>query len=173
MPEQTKPSPDFYKIYLLAEHYTEASNLLAEQAKVAEWGTSAPKLLLSSFAMELYLKCLFVIDNGMAPPRGHDLLVLFEALDKRTQIDIRQAFERNISHDDVLMHLHIINPKAQKFLDFDRSLKAAKNTFDKRRYLYEELFVEEEWYYADLLINALRSVAGMVVPFAGLVSEKK
>ena len=53
-----KPTPDYRKIYQLAEHYSEASRLLEEQAERKEWGSSAPQLLVDSFAVELYLKCL-------------------------------------------------------------------------------------------------------------------
>lgn len=58
-----KPTPDCRKMFQLAEHYSEASRLLEEQAKGEEWGCSAPRLLVDSFAVELYLKCLFVLDT--------------------------------------------------------------------------------------------------------------
>lgn len=67
-----KPTPDFRKIYQLAEHYSEASRLLDEQKKGEEWGSSAPQLLVDSFAVELYLKCLFVLDTNIAPLQEHD-----------------------------------------------------------------------------------------------------
>lgn len=51
-----KPTPDYRKMYQLAEYYAEASRLLDEQAKGEEWGCSAPQLLVDSFAVELYLK---------------------------------------------------------------------------------------------------------------------
>ncbi len=159
-------------MYQLAEHYTEASNLLSEQAKGKEWGSSAPQLLVDSFAVELYLKCLFVIDNDSAPPFGHDLLKLFEALAPGTKSAVRETFRQNIRSDPVLSNLHIINPEAVRFTDFDRSLKAAKNTFDKRRYLYEETPPQSEWFYAHLLRDAFRAVTKMVVPFGGLTPTK-
>jgi hypothetical protein len=67
-------------MYQLAEHYSEASRLLEEQAKGKEWGCSAPQLLVDSFAVELYLKCLFVLDTNIAPLQEHDWEKLFDAL---------------------------------------------------------------------------------------------
>jgi hypothetical protein len=62
------PTPDFKKMYQLAEQYTAASELLDEMAKGEEWGCSAPQILVDSFAVELYLKCLYVLDTNAPPP---------------------------------------------------------------------------------------------------------
>jgi hypothetical protein len=160
-----KPTPDCRKMFQLAERYSEASRLLEEQAKGKEWGSSAPKLLVDSFAVELYLKCLFVLDTNTAPPQEHDWEKLFKALAPHTQTLIREAFERIVSSDPVLSHLDVINPEASMVTDFDRSLTAAKNTFDKRRYLFESQ-PTGEWFYAHLLREAIRSVTIMDVQLA-------
>lgn len=154
------PTPDFKKIYQLAEHYSEASRLLADQAKGDQWGCSAPQLLVDSFAVELYLKCLFVLDTKNTPPRGHDWQKLFAALESHTRTAIREAFDRVIQSDPVLPYLSVINPDASRVLDFERSLAAAKNTFDGRRYLYETI-PQSEWFYAHLLKEAIRNVTSM------------
>src|SRR5688572_15348074 len=109
-----KPTPDFKKMYQLAEHYSEASRLLEKQAKGDEWGSSAPQILVDSFAVELYLKCLFVLDTNIAPIEEHDWSTLFEALAPHTKTAIRDAFDRIVRADDVLRNLHVINPEALK-----------------------------------------------------------
>jgi hypothetical protein len=162
-----KPTPDYKKMYQLAEHYSEASRLLDEQARGEEWGCSAPQLLVDSFAVELYLKCLFVLDTNKAPLEKHDWEELFDALAPHTKTLIREAFEGIVRSDTVLSHLDVINPEALKVTNFNRSLTAAKNTFDKRRYLYEPQ-PTDEWFYAHLLREAIRKVTGMDVRFAGL-----
>lgn len=154
------PTPDFQKMYQLAERYSEASLLLDDQAKGEPWACSAPQLLIDSFAVELYLKCLFVLDTNESPSRGHDWQELFDALKPYTKTAIREAFYRCIHSDPVLPYLPIINPEASQVLDFDRSLAAAKNTFDKRRYLYEPM-PQSEWFYTHLLKEAIRNVAKM------------
>jgi hypothetical protein len=165
------PGPDFRKIYQLAERYSEASRILEVQMKGDEWGVSAPRLLVDSFAIELYLKCLYVLDTGLAPLREHDWVKLFEALGSHTRTAIREAFNRIVSEDPVLRHLDVINPDAMKITDFDRSLAAAKNTFDKRRYMFEAL-PTGEWFYAHLLHEAIRSVTMMDLRLVGLIFPK-
>ena len=162
-----KPTPDYRKIYQLAEHYSEASRLLEEQAKGEEWGCSAPQLLVDSFAVELYLKCLFVLDTNIAPLEEHDWEKLFDALAAHTRTLIREAFERRVHSDHVLSNLDVINPEAAKVTDFKRSLTAAKNTFARRRYRFESQ-PTGEWFYAHLLREAIRAVTSMDIRLAGL-----
>jgi hypothetical protein len=167
-----KPTPDYQKMYQLAEHYSEASRLLEEQARGKEWGCSAPQLLVDSFAVELYLKCLFVQDTNTAPLEEHDWEKLFDSLKPHTKTAIREAFERIVRSDPVLPHLDVINPEAKKVTDFNRSLAAAKNTFDKRRYLYEPQ-PAGEWFYAHLLREAIRTVTSMDIGLARLIKKPK
>lgn len=165
--KKPKPTPDCRKMFQLAEHYSEASRLLEEQAKGEEWGSSAPQLLVDSFAVELYLKCLYVLDTNKAPLEKHDWEELFDALAPHTKTLIREAFERIVSSNPVLSNLDVINPEAVKVTDFNRSLAAAKNTFDKRRYLFESQ-PAREWFYAHLLREAIRDVTSMDLRLVGL-----
>lgn len=165
--KQPKVTPDCRKMYQLAEHYSEASRLLDQQAKGKEWGCSAPQLLVDSFAVELYLKCLFVLDTNSAPPHEHDWEKLFNALAPHTKTAIRDAFERIVRSHPILSRLDVINPEALKVMDFNRSLTAAKNTFDKRRYLFESQSTDE-WFYAHLLREAIRAVTSMDIKLTGL-----
>ena len=174
MPKQkpAKPTPDYRKMYQLAEAYSEASILLEEQAKGEEWGWSAPRLLVDSFAIELYLKCLFVLDTNTAPLKEHDLKTLFEALNGETKILIREAFDRIVSSHPVLSNLDVINPEALRFTNFNHSLTVAKNTFDKGRYLYESQ-LPDEWGYAHLLREAIRAVTSMDIRLVELSKKSK
>jgi hypothetical protein len=159
-------------MFHLAEHYSEASKRLEEQAKGNTWGCSGPQLMVDSFAVELYLKCLFVLDTNIAPQKEHDWQLLFNDLTSTTKRLIREAFERIIRADVVLSHLPLINPEAVKVLDFDRSLMAAKSTFDKRRYLYDPTpDPESEWFYAHLLREAIRNVAKMDLRLHGITTR--
>lgn len=167
MTKVPKPTPDYQKMYQLAENYSEASRLLDEQAKGEQWGCSAPQLLVDSFAVELYLKCLFVLDTNTAPPEKHDWETLFDALAPYTKIAIREEFERIVKSNPVLSNLDAINPEALKVTDFQRSLVAAKNTFDKRRYAYEPV-AQGEWFYAHLIRDSIRAVTKMDIRLARL-----
>ena len=165
--KQPKPTPDYRKMYHLAESYSEASRLLDEQARGEQWGCSAPQLLVDSFAVELYLKCLFVLDTNTAPPEEHNWKILFDALTPYTRGAIREAFGRIVQSDPVLSNLDVINPDALKITDFERSLAAAEKTFSKKRYLYEPV-AQGEWFYAHLLRDAIRTVTKLDLRLAGL-----
>jgi hypothetical protein len=162
-----KPTPDYRKVYQLAEHYSEAARILKEQAKGKEWGSSAPQLLVDSFAVELYLKCLFILDTNIAPLEQHDWEKLFDALAPHTKTLIHDTFDRIVRSDPVLSNLLVINPEAAKVTNFKRSLAAAKNTFAKKRYLFESQ-PADEWFYAHLLREAIRAVTSMDIRLAGL-----
>jgi hypothetical protein len=184
-----KPTPDPWKIYQLAERYFEASHLLEKHAEGEDdmnegamdqdtmdekWGAGAPQLLVDSFAIELYLKCLYVLDTNTAPPIEHDWEKLFVALETYIQGAIRDEFNISVSSHPILFHLKVINPQAFEVgvTDFDRSLKAARNTFHVRRYLYEEQ-PTGEWFYAHLFRDAVRAVTGRAIRLAGLDKSHK
>jgi HEPN domain-containing protein len=164
-PRQPKPVPDFRQMYQLAERYSEASELLEKQARGTDYGASAPMVLVDSFAVELYLKCLFVLDNNEAPQNTHDWKELFKGLKPHTKTIIREAFEQIVQKDDVLRNLAFINPEAPEVTDFNNSLEVAARTFDKRRYLYEDS-ANREWFYAHLIRNAIRNVTKLDIRVA-------
>jgi hypothetical protein len=166
--KQPKPIPDVRLMYQLAERYSEASELLDEQARGTAYGCSAPQLLIDSFAVELYLKCLYVLDHGQAPNNTHDWTELFGTLKPHTQSMIRDTFNDTIRQDPVLSNLKVINPDAPHGLtDFNKSLEVAARTFDHRRYLYETAGTSD-WFYADLIRNAIRKVTKLDLRLAAV-----
>jgi len=165
------PAPDVGQMFQLAEQYSVASNLLIKQSWGGTWGCGAPYLLVDSFAVELYLKCLFTQDTGKTAAHSHNHRELFDALASTTKTQIRDAFKRVIDADVVLKHLAAVNPDATIVLDFDRSLDAASDTFDKRRYAYEPP-PAKEWYYAHLLRLAVRDVAKIDLRVSRLVDPQ-
>lgn len=170
MPNMKTPDPR--EIFRLAEQYLEASLLLENHAQNNEQIWSPPRLLLDSFAVELYLKCLFVLDTNASPAKEHNWKRLFDSLDSNTKIAIRYEFRRIVDEDDVLRNLREINPEAAMFTDFDRSLLAGQDTFDKWRYTYEPL-AEKDLYYADLIRAAVRSVTMKDIRLAGLNTSNR
>jgi hypothetical protein len=167
-----KSVPDIRQMFQLAERYSEASELLVEHARGEKWGSTAPKLHVESFAVELYLKCLCVQDTSNAPPDEHDWKKLFYSLKEFSRDAIRDEFKRSIKSHPVLSNLGVINPDAVKVTDFDRALEVGKNTFHKRRYLYEPPPPTGEWFYAHLLKDAIRKVVIMDVRLAGLTDPE-
>ena len=170
----SKPIPDFYKIFQLAEQYSEASILLEENDHNKEGIWSAPRVVVDSFAVELYLKCLFVLDNNKEAPHKHDWKILFDDLQSSTKNHIREEFNRIVNADPVLSmrselkNLDVFDSEVSKFTDFDLSLDVAKDTFEKVRYLYDpDLWnstLPELWSYSPFIREAIRSFANMIVP---------
>lgn len=75
---------------------------------------------LSALSVELYLKCLLLIECGQYPA-SHDLKVLFGQLKRQT----REALRKN--HD----------AKPERPGDLDVILGKGQDTFEKVRYIYE------------------------------------
>lgn len=167
---QVKPIPDYKDIYRLAEQYYETSLFLKESSKGNREKMSAPRILVDSFAVELYLKCLYVLDKNAAPPGVHEWDTLFDALASHTKAAIREAYDRIIKSDPVLSNIEIINPEAGIVKDFNRSLIVAKNTFDKGRYSYEKL-LPNDWFYAHVVRDAIRDVTRMDIRLASVIKD--
>jgi hypothetical protein len=168
---KNKQVPDFRRIFLLAEEHSTAADILKGRSTEGEEKTSSPRLMIDSFAVELYLKCLYVMDKDEAPPRLHNWVKLFEALEPHTREAIREDFYRMVDGDLVLRNLRSINPDAVKTTEFYRSLEAAGSTFDKHRYTFEPP-PDGEWFYGHLLRQAIRNVTIMDIRLADLVSRE-
>ena len=65
-----------------AERFRAADAILRSDENMKNYGPAiaAPSMVLSAFAAELYLKCLFVIETGRSAPDTHDLRKLFSLL---------------------------------------------------------------------------------------------
>ena len=89
-------------------------------------------LILQSFCLEIYLKCLHRI-RGREPPRGHDQKKLFYALSRsdRSRIEkICLKYCSNSVRDPV-------TGKVRKVWDTDSVLDRSSDLFTKARYGYE------------------------------------
>lgn len=172
-PKPPQPAPDIGQVFRLAEQYSIASNLLVHQSWGNGWGCGCPHLMVDSFAVELYLKCLVAADTEHAAEWDHNHRNLFNVLKPSTRAVIIDAFQRLINSDVVMRHLNEINPRASMVLDFNRSLDAASDTFDGRRYAYDPpKDPNKEWYYGHLLRLAVRDVAKLDLRCANFVDPR-
>jgi HEPN domain-containing protein len=84
--EESKPDPKL--IFLNAEAFLEVCKVIVEARK--RGNTKMLNLALAtnaSFSLEMYLKCLLVLEEGRTP-RGHDLHSLFHALSPSTRSEL-------------------------------------------------------------------------------------
>ena len=79
---------------------------------------------------------------------------------------------RIVEESPVLSNLEFINPGMIDYTNFNLSLEAASNTFDKHRYIYEGVPDAEEWRYGRLIHQSIRNVTTMDLRLADLVLSK-
>jgi hypothetical protein len=92
-----------------------------------------PQIVLSAFAIELYFKCLIVLDSGNEPRREHALTELFVDLASDRQTSIRKWFY--FTHNSVKELIDLARVYGSS--DFESSLALASRIFDRWRYCYE------------------------------------
>jgi HEPN domain-containing protein len=96
---------------------------------------SKPSMVLSSFASELFLKCILHLIGGHAPPTHH-LDTLFRRLPNQRKRRIQELWEEhlnaNASRYAPLMQIRQISP------DLRDCLKDCRDAFLLLRYAYED-----------------------------------
>jgi HEPN domain len=80
----------------------------------------------ASFALEMYLKCLLILEQGQAP-REHDLHKLFHALSSMTQSQLTKD------------HEGYLKSKGWPIDDLEELLKRGRNAFADFRYAHEQV----------------------------------
>jgi hypothetical protein len=132
--QSSKPVPEAWKIFRYAAAFEEASGLIAGPMKqkgrtllMIPWGT------LSSFALELYLKCLLVLEHGSTPPQEHNLKELFRLLPRQTRHALEARHDKILRKDAVAQQLKASGVKMQ-LLDM---IEEAQDSFTRFRYAYE------------------------------------
>jgi HEPN domain-containing protein len=134
MAEKQKSEPDVKLVFLNAEAFLEVSKVALDASN--KGNTKILNLALAtttSFALEIYLKCLLLLETGNAP-RDHDLYNLFHSLKSATQSELTKDHEKFVK----------LNPafKARLTeeglpLDLEELLKRGRNAFVDFRYAYE------------------------------------
>lgn len=120
--------------------------------------------VLESLALELYLKCLALLESG-SHISEHDYLLLFADLRAETQKAIRDGWDAFLSSSpDWVTHLQTLAaqvPGVALSSDFDGMLKENAKAFEEWRYCHE--WVGRKiipWTAQHLVIIARRLVVG-------------
>ena len=145
------PLPDPLEIYLLAHSFESANGILGHEMRL-QWQERpggdlaaaaegieprdlAPVVILDAFGLELYLKCLLVIE-GKVPRKEHDHRKLFALLSAPTQREVRQHHERLVeSNPSIREFIEAGHPRSH--FQLDEVLRQCGNAFTSWRYLYE------------------------------------
>lgn len=140
MARAPKPVPDPKKVYQHAMRFLATDGFLRTHAgkdeKVAFW-CQHPSMVISSFASELLLKCLLILE-GKIPPDKHNLETLFKLLEPPLQADIRARWDadqqrRKADIDANEQRMGVTIPR-----DLPTALADCSDAFLLLRYLYED-----------------------------------
>jgi HEPN domain-containing protein len=141
-------------IFVVADQFWHATDYLRRRKKN---DVQNPIIACAAFALELYLKCLFVMEGGQ-PTNEHNLKKLFRKLSQPVQTEIRSYFSANSG--DLRVHLENVyqrrgkNPPKGDLFDF--ALRVSKNAFMNFRYLFEHGLPAETGWVADMIVEGAR-----------------
>ena len=80
------------EVFVSAEAFLHACAVMDKTRKQNKGVTFAVMATLEAFTVELHLKCLLLLENGLQK-RGHDLLKLFKFLSPETRSELTKAFD--------------------------------------------------------------------------------
>jgi hypothetical protein len=107
-----------------------------------------PWVVCAAFSLELYLKCLLLIEGG-STEKKHDLEKLFANISCTSREAIRKNYEnKRVVRDAMFAGAHVPPPPPS---DFDFVLHASALAFEKFRYAYEGLIEDGQgWLAGDI-----------------------
>jgi hypothetical protein len=145
------------QIFVVAEQYRNATKwIILAESQGWQPDIKMAGILCSAFALELFFKCLLIM-QGSEIPDWHDLVHLFNRLEKNTQLRIRENFEPHLIAAGRMVSQ---SAKAVGYpipeVDFDFVLNASRKAFPKTRYIYEEGLRGGEGWLADGIMEAAR-----------------
>jgi len=95
----------------------------------------APYFTLNAFSIELYLKCLYAIENGKHAPTLHNWDKLFDMLSDESKNKIESTYDNNVKNTKEIQTLLKFVPDAK--VDLINALQEMSGAFVKWRYVYE------------------------------------
>ncbi len=124
-----------------AERFRIADHVLRGDAVLEEVGASVagPSMVLAAFASELFLKCLFVIETGRAPPEVHELRKLFLQLSEDARAEIEDSWNEYVSQPKKANIYEMIERSVGRPIprDLRWSLRVGGDGFTGLRYAHE------------------------------------
>lgn len=130
--------------YTAKDIYTSANNFnvasLALNEKLSETDDVAtylaPIITVTSFTIELYLKCIYLIENGKPAPKKHNLDVLFGLLREDSKKIIETIYNMCVQNNQNVMALKARVPEMN--VDLEHVFSEISEAFVKWRYSYQE-----------------------------------
>ena len=98
-------------------------------------GYIEPSLALFGFSLELYLKAIFLHENGK-PTCGHEIPKIYEKLGSESKTSIKESFE-NSTQQYLIDNCSFFGENNYSQISFEESLEQLSDLFVKVRYIYE------------------------------------
>jgi hypothetical protein len=139
----TKPrANDWEKAFNIASGFADSATVLhRESARVLSGPGQTvqvpfliPAVVCSAFSVELFIKCLVMVEGGKAPQR-HDLKMLFSRLTPDSRAAIAQRFDELIAASPTAQAIKAQFPNV--LLALDDVLDTVDRVFEHWRYAYE------------------------------------
>jgi len=145
---------DPLSLYMNAERFRIADNYMRTSGNSDPYLMSiigVPCLVVSAFAIELYLKCLLCIETGSAP-QTHNLKALFCDLSHSTQARIENLWldDANRPENRAMRKIVENNTGQAPPVDFISSLESGSEAFIRLRYLHENAAPKVSFFLAAL-----------------------
>jgi len=120
---------------MTAEAFLQACAVIDKAARQGEFVTVAVIGTLEAFTLELHLKCLLLLEDGLQK-RGHDLFKLFKFLSPKTQAELVKAFEEYVAK----WPSFVAEAERMKYpTDLEELLIRGRHAFEDFRYSHESL----------------------------------
>ena len=146
----TPSVPDPREIYLCAEAFRKATVWLkpigqstpemwwsGEKTAIEQAAPALPYIVCEAMRVELYLKCLYVIDCN-AKVKGHDVNQLFMSLKLVTRQTIEEKYKIEMATDGVQQFLGTFPADYRSHVvDLSKYLEVSRQNFESMRYVYE------------------------------------
>jgi len=126
------------EIYNTANSFLAASNALNQKlSETNDVGTYiAPIITNTAFSIELYLKCIYMIEHKKPAPNIHQLDKLYQKLSEENRIVIKMIFDMLVPQSKTDMTLKEKIPGTE--LNLDSVLKDMSSAFINWRYSFEK-----------------------------------
>jgi|GEM_PF-2027372 len=123
-------------IFSTGEQFYAASIVLNKQLLVTEhFHLYIPPLNTNlALSIELYLKCLYIIDKNEYPSRNHNLGDIYSKLNEKTKTCINELYNELVLNDKDLENLE------SELLEIDAALNQASRSFINWRYNHENKY---------------------------------
>lgn len=138
LPKYPAASLDVENILAVAESFDKSRWILFKTySEIGDDGLFVAIICNSAFAIELYMKLIYVIENAKLPTNTHNLKQLFGVLSVASQQEIKTRFEASVDTDETIKYIKENHPERAPAYDFSQVVEDLSDAFVAYRYSFE------------------------------------